>query len=101
MLKNIGLFCKRDLQKRPIFCKETYIFKHPTHRSHPIYITETRLTLDSRKALWSALMGMNFYLLGAWEILSRWKFSRVSSLLDLLCNMAVVLTFEKFYLLVA
>ena len=36
MLKNIGLFCKRDLQKRPIFCKETYILKHPTHRSHPI-----------------------------------------------------------------
>jgi len=36
MHKNIGLFCKRDLQKRPIFCKETYIFKHPTHRSHPI-----------------------------------------------------------------
>jgi len=36
MLENIGLFCKRDLQKRPIFCKETYIFKHPTHRSHPI-----------------------------------------------------------------
>ena len=34
MLKNIGLFCKRDLQKRPIFCKETYIFKHPTNRSH-------------------------------------------------------------------
>jgi len=32
MLKNIGLFCKRDLKKRPIFCKETYIFKHPTHR---------------------------------------------------------------------
>ena len=38
MLKNLGLFCKRDLQKRPIFCKETYIFKHPTHRSHPISI---------------------------------------------------------------
>ena len=36
MLKNIGLFCKGDLQKRPIFCKETCIFKHPTHRSHPI-----------------------------------------------------------------
>jgi len=36
MLKNIGLFCKRDLQKRPIFCKETCIFKHPTNRSHPI-----------------------------------------------------------------
>ena len=38
MLKNIGLFCKRDLQKRPIFCKETNIFKHPTNRSHPIYV---------------------------------------------------------------
>ena len=36
LLKMIGLFCKRALQKRPIFCKETYIFKHPTNRSHPI-----------------------------------------------------------------
>jgi len=36
MLKNIRLFCKRVLQKRPIFCKETYVFQHPTHRSHPI-----------------------------------------------------------------
>jgi len=36
MLKYIGLFCKRTLQKRPVFCKETCIFKHPTHRSHPI-----------------------------------------------------------------
>ena len=36
MLKNMGLFCKRDLQKRPIFCKETYIFKHPINWSHPI-----------------------------------------------------------------
>jgi len=36
MLKNIGLFCKRALQKRPVFFKETCIFKHPTHRSHPI-----------------------------------------------------------------
>ena len=36
MLKNIRLFCKRALQKRPIFCKETYILKHPSNRSHPI-----------------------------------------------------------------
>jgi len=43
MLKNIGLFCKRDLQKRPIFCKETYIFKHPTHRSHPIHHIHTNI----------------------------------------------------------
>ena len=41
MLKNIGLFCKRALQKRPVFCKETCIFKHPTHRSHPITHTWT------------------------------------------------------------
>jgi len=26
MLKNIGLFCKRDLQKRPIFCRVVPIF---------------------------------------------------------------------------
>ena len=38
MLKSIGLFCKRALQKRPIFCKQTYVFKHPTNRSHPIAI---------------------------------------------------------------
>ena len=37
LLKIIGLFCKRDLQKRPIVCKETYNFKEPTNRSHPIY----------------------------------------------------------------
>jgi len=45
MLKNIGLFCKRALQKRPIFCKETYIFKHPTHRSHPILEVTYRILL--------------------------------------------------------
>ena len=36
LLKIIGLFCKRALQKRPIFCKETYNFKDPTNHSHPI-----------------------------------------------------------------
>ena len=36
LLKSIGLFCKRALQKRPIFSKETYNFKEPTNRSHPI-----------------------------------------------------------------
>jgi len=45
MLKNIGLFCKRDLQKRPIFCKEIYIFKHPTNRSHPI--SESMMTMHT------------------------------------------------------
>ena len=35
LLKIIGLFCKRALQKRPIFCKETYNCKEPTSRTHP------------------------------------------------------------------
>jgi len=49
MLKNIGLFCKRALQKRPIFCKETYIFKHPTNRSHPITIFMERTLYSVKK----------------------------------------------------
>ena len=44
MHKNIGLFCKRALQKRPIFCKETYILKHPINRSHPISAPSTSPT---------------------------------------------------------
>ena len=36
LLKITGLFCKRALQKRPIFCKGTYNFQEPTNRSHPI-----------------------------------------------------------------
>ena len=34
--KNIGLFCKRALEKRLYSAKETYIFKEPTNRSPPI-----------------------------------------------------------------
>jgi len=36
LLKMIGLFCKRALQKRQFSAKETYNFKEPTNRSHPI-----------------------------------------------------------------
>ena len=35
LLKIVGLFCKRALQKRPIFSKETYNFKARTNRTHP------------------------------------------------------------------
>ena len=59
MLKNIGLFCKRDLQKRPIFCKETYIFKHPTHRSHPIFIFSQ---VDYGRRIWVYNMNICKYL---------------------------------------
>ena len=36
LLKMIGLFCKRALLKKRYSAKETYHFKTPTHRSHPI-----------------------------------------------------------------
>jgi len=36
LLKITGLFCKSALQKRRYSAKETYNFKEPTHRSHPI-----------------------------------------------------------------
>jgi len=36
LLKIIGLFCKRALYKRLYPAKETYDFKEPTNRSHPI-----------------------------------------------------------------
>ena len=37
LLKIIGLFCKRALHKSLYSAKETYNFKEPTSRSHPIY----------------------------------------------------------------
>jgi len=36
LLKIIGLFCKRALQKRRYSAKETYNSKEPTNRSHPM-----------------------------------------------------------------
>jgi len=37
-LKITGLFCKRALQKRLLSATETYNFKEPTSRSHPIFV---------------------------------------------------------------
>jgi len=36
LLKNIGLFCKKALEKGLYSAKETYMFKEPTSHSHPI-----------------------------------------------------------------
>jgi len=36
MPKNIDLFCKRALHRRPMFCKETYIVKHPTKETYTL-----------------------------------------------------------------
>jgi len=61
MLKNIGLFYKRALQKRPVFCKETCIFKHPTNRSHPIYCVSRELSefrsISTRYICWVSRTG--------------------------------------------
>jgi len=37
LLKNTGLFCKRALYKKGYSAKETYTFKEPADRSHPIF----------------------------------------------------------------
>jgi len=37
LLEIIGLFCKRALLQRRYSAKETYNFKEPTNRSHPIF----------------------------------------------------------------
>ena len=56
LLKIISLFCKRDLQKRPIFSKETYTFKESTNRSHPIpYIPATTLHRIRAQFPWHTL----------------------------------------------
>jgi len=36
LLKSTGLFSRRALQKRLYSAQETYDFKEPTNRSHPI-----------------------------------------------------------------
>jgi len=59
--KNIGLFCERALQKRRCSEKETYNFKEPTNRSHPIvsvlfdenWITSWLLKRYSNGICWS------------------------------------------------
>ena len=51
LLKIIGLFCKRALLKRLCSTKETYNFKEPTNRSHPIGIPVQLCSIDIRLRL--------------------------------------------------
>jgi len=55
LLKIIGLFCKRALQKRRYSAKETHNFKEPTNRSHPITVTCT--THPWKKPTQNSFMG--------------------------------------------
>jgi len=49
LLEIIGLFCKRDPEKRRYSAKETYNFKAPTNRSHPISkVGDLAIWLDLR-----------------------------------------------------
>jgi len=54
LLKIIGLFCKRALQKRLCSAKETWDFKEPTNRSHPILILRHGSTykFETRIYIW-------------------------------------------------
>jgi len=42
-LKNTGLFCKRARSRRLYSAKETYNFKKPTNRSHPVRLQDTNM----------------------------------------------------------
>jgi len=55
LLKFAGLFCKGALYNRRYSAKETYDFKEPTNRSHPIdtsrmyvYTNSTNLYMQTR-----------------------------------------------------
>ena len=43
LLETIGLFCRLSSLLQGSFARETYNFKEPTHRSHPIYIYHTHI----------------------------------------------------------
>ena len=46
LLQIIGLFCKRALYKRRYSAKETYNFKEPTNRTHPISYVLRKRSVD-------------------------------------------------------
>ena len=55
LLKIIGLFCKRALSKRRYSAKETYNFKEPTNRSHPIVRRREQLGSKAKGTMFSCL----------------------------------------------
>ena len=57
-LKIKGIFCKRALLKRRYSAKETYNFKEPTNRNHPIggrerQTTESKVARTQKDSRWS------------------------------------------------
>jgi len=60
LLKSTGLFCKRALQKRPTFFKETYNLKEPTNRSHPI------CDMNHSHATWLMHIGHDVFICAPW-----------------------------------
>jgi len=57
LLKIIGLFCKRALQKRRYSAKETYNFKEPATRGHPIWISHVSQRLQAAPVFLSFFLG--------------------------------------------
>ena len=61
MLKNICLFAECRSLLQVSFAKETYIFKHPTNRSHPIVVLTTRLHLDTHRGAQHQIACLHHY----------------------------------------
>ena len=60
LLQIIGLFCKRALLKRPYSANETYDFKEPSNRSHPIPTAYTQVrVIQAALRLFSQLCANN------------------------------------------
>jgi len=79
LLKIIGLFCKRDLQKRRYSAKETYNCKEPTNCSHPIPLSSMSSHLNALSIVrcnrtgWRRLIGSLIFIghfLKKWPIFS-------------------------------
>jgi len=88
LLKMIGLFCKRALLKRLHSAKETYHFKEPTNRSHPVATLARHY-----KILKSQLDGHFIYGIWKWAHFCFIKFSKVSLMVILYMEFVSELTF--------
>ena len=90
LLKIIGLFCERALWKRLYSAKETWTFKEPTNRSHPIawsllvlYVYLCMYTYLSIYLYKYYIYVFFYYLHKTGQRLTRWQCSLVT--IDITC----------------
>ena len=62
LLKSVGLFCRISSVLQGSFAKETYHFKEPTNRSHPIAVFRAATSFGALYMLRHhvAVLGLNF-----------------------------------------